>query len=206
MRIGSASTCSDRISGKLASQEKILPIRPATHPPNKNYGRRKNEEPLQRWLFFERKIFFSDAFGSLSKNGFKCLVALFDQRQMVTQRANRSSRASFVCVNSDGINLTYTMLAKKYGIPRRKIPAAIDQIRRAGFAERVSSGGTCKHGKAVYRLSERYLFWKPGSPPCSVREVDPIRRGTKKERSKKHSRRWLSCAAAMEFRGPCRQP
>ena len=143
------------------------------------------KNPSSGGFFFERKIFFSDAFGALSKNGCKCLVALFDQRQMVTQRVNRSSRAGFVCVNSDGINLTYTMLAKKYGIPRRKIPAAIDQIRRAGFAERVSSGGTCKHDKAVYRLSERYLFWKPGSPPCSVREVSPIRRGYQKREKQK---------------------
>lgn len=128
--------------------------------------------PLKRkngGFFFEREMYQSPAFLSLTKNGMKALVALLDGRDMKNV-SPKGQRKIFKCMNPDNLRLPYGLLEKTYRIPRGRIPAAIDELMSKGFMERKHGGGAAKHDLAKYALSGKWRFWVRGAKPFQVRE------------------------------------
>jgi hypothetical protein len=77
--------------------------------------------------FIEREAYQSRAFNSLSKNGMKVMIAFWDQRIFKKIKGKKSQ-----CINADHLKLPYGLLQRTYGIPRGRIPKAIDELLANG--------------------------------------------------------------------------
>jgi hypothetical protein len=130
----------------------------------------KPSKPKYGGFFFERELYQSPAFLSLAKNAMKALIALLDGRDMKNV-SPKGQKKKFKCMNPDNLRLPYGLLEKTYGIPRGRIPAALDELLGKGFIERKHAGGAAKHDMAIYALSERWRL--PGSEKATyqVREA-----------------------------------
>jgi hypothetical protein len=86
------------------------------------------------------------------------------------------------CVNGDSLSFTYIEAIKKHGIPKSTFSRALDELLAKGFITCVYQGGTCKHDKSVFGLSDNYLHWKPGMV-FQTRNLDPVSRGYRKPKT-----------------------
>jgi hypothetical protein len=71
--------------------------------------------------------------------------------------------------------LTYAELEKR-SISHQLAARAFDELLAKGFIEIIDPGGAFEKHKAVYGLTDEYLFWKPGDKPVRKRQRD-VRRG-----------------------------
>jgi hypothetical protein len=124
-------------------------------------------------FFFEREMYQSPAFLSLTKNSMKALIALLDGRDMKNV-SPKGQKKKFKCMNPDNLRLPYGLLEKTYRIPRGRIPAAIDELMSKGFIERKHAGGAAKHDMAIYAISERWML--PGSEKAPYQTREPRER------------------------------
>jgi len=126
-------------------------------------------------IFFERELYQSKAFLSLSKNGMKFVIALLDARKRETQhqakdKRGRKRKPKFI--NLHCLELTYGVLEKVYDIPRSCIPRAIDDAMSKGFCKLSHHGGAYRHDKSEYEWSDNYLLWGPTTEPFATRPRD----------------------------------
>lgn len=112
----------------------------------------------------------------MSLSGFspQLLTLVFGKRQF--EKQGRRGKGKWVLINGDNINITYAEFKKKYGITQPKLTRAIDQLLEKGFLTVVRPGGTYRHDKAVYALSDNWILWKPGLT-FQKREREAVRRG-----------------------------
>lgn len=124
----------------------------------------KSQKQNSGGIYFERKMYQSKAFCSLTKNGMKFLFAVLDQRQR-NPAFKKSVKKGFRAerfVDLDKIEVPYETAHKKYGIPVTKVSTAIDDCMAKGFIDITHQGGKGEHDKSTYALLEDYLTWEPG--------------------------------------------
>ena len=124
-------------------------------------------------FYWERELYQSAAFLSLSKNAMKILIALLNNRQREPKRQAKTKKGN-KCkprfINLDSLVIPYGTLEKVYKINRSSIPKAIDELLAKGFIKISYRGGACKHDMSKYSLSDNYLFWTPHTAPFEVRQ------------------------------------
>ena len=114
-------------------------------------------------IYFERKVYRSDAYKSLGKNARQFVLALLDARQVnpsykkMVKKGVRADRYT----NTNRIEMPYTTLTKVWGIPGSSIPKALDDAMARGFVDIAKHGGNGEHDKALYALKEDYINWEP---------------------------------------------
>lgn len=123
-------------------------------------------------FYWERELYQSDAFLSLSKNAMKILIALMDNRKQENNRQAKTKKGikrkpKFVNLNS--LEIPYGLLVKTYKMSRGTIPRAFDELLAKGFLKISYHGGCFKHDKNKYALSDNYLLWRPGTTPFEIR-------------------------------------
>jgi hypothetical protein len=119
----------------------------------------KESRPKHGGSFLDRGMYLSDACLGLSRNGWKALMAVMDQRQFKKVKGRKKP----VCVNADNLKLPYGLLQKTFGIPCGRIPQALDELLAKGFIRLVYAGGAHKHDMSQYALSENWRWWKRGT-------------------------------------------
>ena len=123
-------------------------------------------------FYWEREIYQSDAFLSLSKNAIKVLIAILDGRQRESKSQTKDKKGNQrkpKFINLDRLIVPYGLSEKTYKIPRGRISAAFDQLLAKGFIKIVYHGGRSKHDKNVYAWSNNFLLWSPEATPFEVR-------------------------------------
>jgi len=125
-------------------------------------------------IWIDRAMIESRAYLSLSGFSPQLLTLVFGKRQF--EKQGRRGKGKWVLINGDNINITYAEFKKKYGITQPKLTRAIDQLLEKGFLTVVRPGGTYRHDKAVYALSDNWILWKPGLT-FQKREREAVRRG-----------------------------
>jgi hypothetical protein len=130
-------------------------------------------------FYWERELYQSEAFLTLSKNAIKALIALLDNRQRepvsnAKDKKGRKRKPNFINLNR--LEIPYGTLEKVYLISRSNIPPAIDQLLTRGFITIAHHGGTCKHDKSKYAWSNNWMLWKPGII-FAERPKDTVKRG-----------------------------
>lgn len=115
-------------------------------------------------IYFERKIYQSKAFCSLSRNGMKFLIAILDQRRMnpAYKNAVKKGFRAERFIDLDKIEMPYRTVHRKYGIPMSKVPQAIDDCMAKGFINITHHGGNGEHDKSTYALTDDFMTWKTG--------------------------------------------
>lgn len=125
----------------------------------------KNSENEEGGIYFERKVYRSDAYKALSKNARMVLLAMLDARQTnpaYKPREKKGHRAQRF-INLDKITMPYVRLKETYCIPVQSIPRAIDDLLAKGFIEIKHAGGAGEHDMSVYALIDDYLEWEVGT-------------------------------------------
>lgn len=134
-------------------------------------------------IWIDRGMIESKAFISLRGFAPQLLILVLGKRRYDKQ--GRKGKVKYIILNSNQINITYTEFKKKYGITQPKLTRAIDQLLEKGFLRVVRQGGTFRHDKAVYALSDSWIIWKQGMT-IEKREKETVERGfckAKKEKS-----------------------
>jgi hypothetical protein len=121
---------------------------------------------------WERELYQSSAFLSLSKNAMKVLIAVLDSRQRESKgrakdKNGRPRKPKFI--NLDRLIVPYGLLEKTYKIPRGRIPAAFDELLAKGFLKIKYHGGRSKHDTNKYAWSDNYLLWTLEAAAFEVR-------------------------------------
>ena len=116
----------------------------------------------------------SKAFLSLTGFASQLLIIVLGKRRYDKQ--GRKGKEKWVLTNSDHINITYTEFKRKCGVTQPKLTRAIDHLLGRGFLSIVHPGGLYRHDKAVYALSENWIWWKPGMT-LQTRERETVKRG-----------------------------
>lgn len=109
--------------------------------------------------FIERRLFESDAFLALGGVAPQLLIYLLGKRQFEKIGKNTKKR---VCVNCDELTLPIVEL-QKLGITQPRGTRGIDDLLAKGFIEIEHHGGAYKKDKSIYSLSEKWIFWQPGT-------------------------------------------
>jgi len=120
-------------------------------------------------FYWERELYQSDAFLSLSKNAMKILIAFLDNRKAIKNNSRKNKRKKYVFSNLDNLKLPYALFEKTYKVSRSNIPKALDDLLAKGFLKIVYRGGCCQHDGSRYALSDNYLLWRPGIKPFEIR-------------------------------------
>lgn len=127
-------------------------------------GTMKERKEPSGGIYFERKVFRSTAYISLSKNARMVLLAMLDARQTnpaFKKKVRKGFRAERY-IDLDKISMTYKQLTRDYGIPSQSIPRALDDLLARGFIEIKHRGGAGEHDKSIYALIEDYHRWESG--------------------------------------------
>ena len=137
--------------------------------------------------FIERELYQSAAFNSLNGVALRVLIAFLDKRMREKQSKavdKKGSKRKPKFINLDNITLTYGELEKKYWIIPQSATRAIDELLAKGFIEIRHQGGAYRHDMSVYALIDKWLLWKKGASPFSVRQKDSVPRGYQGKRRK----------------------
>jgi hypothetical protein len=132
---------------------------------------KKPKVPPGTWI--ERDMFESKAFMALKGFAPQLLVLFLSKRQFITQ--GRKGKQKRICTNNDNITMTYIEL-NRYGISKPRISRAFHQLLEKGFITVVHLGGTFRHDKSIYALSDNWLLWQPGIV-FKTREIEKVKRG-----------------------------
>ena len=108
-------------------------------------------------FYWERELYQSDAFLSLSKNAMKILIAFLDNRKVNKNNSKKGKRKTYVFTNLENLKLPYALFEKTYKVSRSNIPKALDDLLEKGFLKIVYRGGCCQHDGSRYALSDNYL-------------------------------------------------
>jgi CRISPR/Cas system-associated protein Cas10 (large subunit of type III CRISPR-Cas system) len=133
---------------------------------------RKYKSRPGTWI--ERELFESKAFLSLRGFAPQLLILILGKR--IIQKHGRKGKEKNVCVNADSISFTYIEAQKKYGIDKKKVTRAIDQLLEKGFIKMVHQGGAYKKDKSIYGLSDNWTLWRPGAV-FETRNKSNVKRG-----------------------------
>ena len=121
---------------------------------------RKHKFQPGTWI--EREMFESKTFISLRGFAPQLLILILGKRQFIMHK-NKSGKEKRVCTNCDSINFTYIEAKKRYGVEKKRLTRAIEQLLQKGFLRVVHQGGGYKQDKSIYALSDNWLFWQPGT-------------------------------------------
>ena len=128
-------------------------------------------------FYWERRLYQSEAFLSLSKNAIKVIIALLDSRvKGKSGSCKNGDKPAHVFTNLNNMILPYGLLEKTYKISRSKIPDALDQVLERGFITIKHQGGMFDHDKSIYAWSDKWQMWKPGVV-FFERKQDAVKRG-----------------------------
>lgn len=124
----------------------------------------KQKEIPSGGFYWERKLYQSDAFLSLSKNAMKLLISLMDARKRTrgADKAKKRGKRVPEFINLDRIIMPYTVLNKTYQMHDDAISRAIDELLAKGFIAITKQGGTGKHTPTLYALIEDFKTWEKG--------------------------------------------
>ena len=120
-------------------------------------------------FYWERELYQSDAFLSLTKNAMKILIAFMDNRKRLKNNSPKGKKKEYVFYNLDNLKLPYALFEKTYKVSRSNIPKALDDLLIKGFLKIVYRGGCCQHDGSRYALSDNYLLWRQGIKPFEIR-------------------------------------
>lgn len=124
----------------------------------------KQKEIPNGGFYWERSMYQSDAFLSLTKNAMKFLIALMDARIRASgiNRAKKRGKRVAEYTNLDRIQMPYTLLKARYSMNDEGISRAKDELLAKGFISITREGGTGQHDCTLYALIEDYRHWAPG--------------------------------------------
>jgi len=132
---------------------------------------KKPKAPPGTWI--EREMFKSKAFLSLRGFAPQLLILVLAKRQFINH--GRKGKNKRVCVNHSNITMTYLEL-EKIGISKPRISRAFNELLAKGFIRIAHLGGTFRHDKSIYALSDKWLLWHPGVI-FETREIEKVERG-----------------------------
>lgn len=115
--------------------------------------------------YWERAMYQSDAFLSLSKNAMKLLIALMDARMRDKSGNNArkpGKRSKVRFTNLDRIQMPYSVLRETYSMNDDGIARAKDELLAKGFISLTREGGTGQHDTALFALIDDYQHWTKG--------------------------------------------
>ena len=144
------------------------------------HGAYMGKKKLPGKIWIDREMFQSKAFIELKGFAPQLLVLVLGKRQY--EKVGRRGKERWILTNGDKINITYTEFSNKKkfggkkGITQPRLTRAIDQLLEKGFISIILPGGTYRHEKAVYALSDSWLIWQPGMV-FETRQRDSLHRG-----------------------------
>ena len=110
----------------------------------------KAKLPGKIWI--DRGMLESKAYLSLTGFALQLLIMVLGKRRF--EKQGRKGKEKWVLLNGDQINITYTEFKREYGVTQPKLTRAIDQLLEKGFLTLVHPGGTYRHDKAIFALSD----------------------------------------------------
>jgi hypothetical protein len=146
-----------------------------------------------RGTFVETQMFLSSAYKTLGRRG-SCqhvssashviLMMLLGKRQFRTDKTRKGQRKVQFRTDGNRLTLTYKEL-EAHGISNQLAAKGFDELLAKGFIEIIDAGGAFEKHKAVYGLTDDYLFWKPGKDPIRTRQRD-VKRGWQNRQKNKN--------------------
>jgi hypothetical protein len=113
-------------------------------------------------FFWERAMYQSDAFLSLSKNAVKMLIALLDDRKRPKEVIGSKKKRIPKFTNLSSLKASYIRLRERYGMNDSGISHAKTELLEKGFIKITNEGGLGQHDQTTYGLTEDYKNWRPG--------------------------------------------
>ena len=160
----------------LGTREKMILSFPSGSPVRLK-GTMKQNEIRNGGFFWERTIYQSDAFLSLSKNAIKMLIALLDDRRKPHdwKKLKKKYPNTPDFLNLDRLKAPYVRLKERYGMNDDGIARAKSELLEKGFINITNPGGLGKRDQTLYELVDDFKIWKPGDV-IRKREKD-VKRG-----------------------------
>jgi hypothetical protein len=142
---------------------------------------KRKKLPTGTWV--ERELFNSEAFWNLRGKAPQLLIRFLGKRKQAPQKDHKGNK-KVDWVNLQSLTMTYKELEnmfydpaldEHFGLTQPTITRAIDELLAKGFIEVVNPGGAYQQDKAVYALSKKWTWWKPGM--VQSRRKRDVRRG-----------------------------
>jgi hypothetical protein len=106
--------------------------------------------------FVDRNLFESDAFLALRGVAPQMLIYLLGKRIFKKDRHGK------YCPEIEELRLSYIEL-RKLGISQPRATRGFDELLAKGFIDIVHQGGGFQRDQSIYRLSQKYLYWRKGA-------------------------------------------
>jgi hypothetical protein len=133
----------------------------------------RNRKSAGTWL--EREMFLSPAYFAL-KGCAPQLLTVFMGKRNFERLPVKKGRNNMVCINCQELTFTYIEAENSCGITKSRFSRGIDELLAKGFISVVRLGGTHKHDKTVFALSDRWKRWTPGTV-FEMRHRESVARG-----------------------------
>jgi hypothetical protein len=169
-----------------ARQDKQFPNLKPIAPPKIT----KSTYEIKNNIFIEPKLFYSDAFKSLSRSAILTLLRCLQKRKWVYKKENGRKQVVYL---DDGFIFPYAE-AKHLGISTTQFWININKLIEVGFLDIVHQGGCYRHCSNekdynVYKISERWRAYntKYFQPVSKARVLDPayhIRKNLERKKTK----------------------
>lgn len=150
----------------------------------------KNKNGYGKGTFIETQMFLSPAFLSLGQAGSckkgkksyvssisaQLLICLLAKRQFAEVRSSKGKKKR-ERIDENKFTFTYKELSSKpLNLTQPRATRGLDELLAKGFIEIIDPGGAYQKHKAVYGLTDDWVFWKPGDLPIRERKKD-VKRG-----------------------------
>jgi hypothetical protein len=111
--------------------------------------------------YFDREIYNSQAYRSLSGNTLKVLMGFLMRRIIKKHSRRRNPMKKYEVMNSKELVYTYDAIKYETGISDQTVSRAIRDLVSVGFLDIVNPGGGRCGLVTIYGLSDRYMKWHP---------------------------------------------
>lgn len=150
----------------------------------------KSTYEIKNSIIIEPKLFYSDAFKSLSKSAIITLLRCLQKRKWINKKENGRKRVVYL---DEGFIFPYAE-AKFLGISTTQFWKNINKLIEVGFLDIVHQGGCYQHNSNekdynIYKVSERWRFYntKNFKPISKARVLDTeyqIRKNLERKKTK----------------------
>jgi hypothetical protein len=139
--------------------------------------------PAGTW--FEREMFQSKAYHALNGWAPQMLTIFLSKRIII--KTGRRGKESRCCINCAELEFSYAEAKKCFDITVPRFTRALDELLAKGFISISYHGGTHRHDKSKYSLSDKWRIWTPGSI-LEARQRESIHRGFQGKKQKSHTK------------------
>ena len=137
---------------------------------------KKIKVPPGTW--FEREMFQSKAYHALNGWAPQMLTIFLSKRNF--GKSGRRGKEKRFCTNCTELEFSYSEAKSRFGITVPRFKRALDDLLAKGFISISYHGGTHRHDKSKYSLSNKWGTWAPGDV-LEIRHRENIHRGFQKK-------------------------